>query len=248
MTSQGLILAGAGAYVAAFVVGLWRPSWAYALAAAGLVPHALAIFVRWRAQGHGPYFGLYDSLSSNLWLQLAAFLLFAWLRPAVRRAHVAAFGLCALLGVWLVFAPQTAGAPPPTFESAWFHLHVYAGKLSYALLFNAAMVALTDARRQNRDATVAYLMRAAFIGHTTMLLGGAAWGYAAWGGYWDWNTLEVWTLLTWLGFGIYFHQRPATASAPGRIQSWLAVAVYVFAVLTFYGVPFLSRASHQGLV
>lgn len=241
---EPLILAAVGAYLAAFAASFRHARWAYALAAAGLAPHAVAMLLRWQEQGHGPYLGLYDSLSSNLWIQLALFLLLAGISPAVRHARTTALGVCALFGAWLLVAPAAPAALPPTFDTGWFYAHVYAGKLGYALLFVAAAMALAGSPA--RDGTGARLMLAAFACYTAMLLSGAAWGYAAWGGYWDWNALEVWTLLTWLGFGLYFHWRPAP-NARSTAQPRLAVAVYVLAVLTFYGVPFLSRVSHQGL-
>jgi ABC-type transport system involved in cytochrome c biogenesis permease subunit len=240
-----LIVAAAGAYLAAFAVSARRPVLAYTLAGLGLAPHALAIAQRWQEQGHGPYLGLYDSLSSNLWLQLALFLLIAALSPTVRRARTAALALGALFAAWLVVVPATTSPLPPTFDTPWFYAHVLAGKLGYALLSIAAAVAVTDWRVRQPGAAGYRLMLVAFACHSAMLLSGAAWGYAAWGGYWDWNVLETWTLLTWFGFGLYFHARaPGAPPAPRR---WLAVGVYVLAVLTFYGVPFLSRASHQGL-
>ena len=241
---EPLIAIAAGAYAAAFAAGFRRTRWAYTLAASGLVPHALAIARRWQEQGHGPYLGLYDSLSSNLWIQCALFLLLAAVSPAVRQARVAALGACALFGAWLLVTPPTLAALPPTFDTGWFYAHVYAGKLGYALLFVAAATELTSP--QPHRTAGSGLMLAAFAGYTAMLLSGGAWAYAAWGGYWDWNALEVWTLLTWLGFGLYFHWPGASARRVARQR--LAVAVYVLAVLTFYGVPFLSRASHQGLI
>lgn len=250
-----LLIGAVVSYLAAFALCGRHRAWALTAAAVGLLPHALAIALRWHELGHGPYQGLFDSLSSNLWIQLALFLAFAACNSKIRAASVMALGLSSLFALWLLLIPPQPVALPPTYNTWWLYVHLYAGKLAYGLLFVAASLALTDLRGRSGETTafilghdpMRRLMLAAFICHTWLLFAGGNWAYLAWGKYWDWNVLEIWTLLTWLGFGLYFHRHYVSMRWLPSSQ-WLALMVYASAILTFYGIPFLSKATHQGLI
>jgi len=47
------------------------------LALIGLVPHAIAIAIRWKITGHGPYMAKYEVLSSNAWITVLLFIIAA---------------------------------------------------------------------------------------------------------------------------------------------------------------------------
>lgn len=244
MTERWWLYGALGGYVVAFVLGLGRRSPARLLAAVALVPHAVAIAMRWRDLDHGPYLGLHDSLSSNLWLHLLLFLLLMRAVPALRAATVPALGFGAVFAAWLVLVPATPVDVPPTYDTAWFYVHTLASKLGLSLLFAAAAAALTGGAAAGAGRK---LLPAAFLCHTLLLFSGGSWAYLAWGAYWDWNALEVSALLTWFAFGLYFHRDFLGAWAE-RAAPWFVAAIFALAVLAFYGVPFLSRVSHQGLV
>lgn len=246
-----LLISAMSAYLAAFALSYWRRNLALLLAAAALLPHGIAILLRWYELGHGPYVGLFDSLSSNLWVQLFLFLMLALLDRPARAATSAALGLSAIFALWLMFVPPEPTNLPPTYTTWWLYLHLYAGKLSYGLLY--VSLSLSISRREEAQVyalgRVPQLMLLAFICYTLMLFAGGNWAYLAWGKYWDWNALEIWTLITWLGFGLFFHARLVSNLKQNKNTIlWFTAIVYILAVLTFYGVPFLSKATHQGLV
>lgn len=157
-------------------------------------------------------------------------------------------GICALFAAWLLFIPNDEMRLPPTYDIWWLYIHLYASKFSYSLLFVAASLAMYLGKSISLERTVYKIMFIAFACHSLLLFSGANWAYAAWGHYWDWNALEVWSLITWLGFGLYFHVRTCQTCSWLPATKWWVAGIYVAAVLTFYGIPFISRASHQGLI
>lgn len=215
----------------------------------GQLLHGIAILQHWLEIGHGPYLGLYDSLSSNLWLQLFLLSILSSLNKDLFKAYATGLLLALPFVLWLLTVEPESHKLPPTYATNWFYLHLFAGKLAYALLFIAITLSVYQLRtRQTAIKSVQQIMLLAFICYSLLLFAGGNWAYLAWGKYWDWNPLEIWSLLSWFGFGLYFH-RPGISGykwLPG--QTGIVIIIYIFAILGFYGIPFISYTTHQGLI
>ena len=246
---QSLLYSGLSCYVLAAVMCLFSRRALLPIMMLGSTLHAIALIQGWLDSGHGPYLGLYDSLSSNLWTQIFLLSLLASFHRPLRKALPYGLALALPFTLWLAVISPEQHHLPPTYATNWFYLHLYAGKLAYALLFIAVTLSIYEIRsKQSISSTTRQTMLLAFICHSLLLLAGGNWAYLAWGKYWDWNTLEIWSLITWMGFGLYFHQ-PSVSHfkwLPGQ-HAYIAI-IYLFAILGFYGIPFLSKATHQGLV
>ena len=82
-------------------------------------------------------------------------------------------------------------------------------------------------------------MRLAFPFLTFGLISGAIWADAAWGGYWAWDIKEVWSLLTWCLYLLYFHVQPRATFASWRRP--LLLLAFVAIVITFMVVNLLPQ-------
>ncbi len=82
---------------------------------------------------------------------------------------------------------------------------------------------------------------------TLGIVAGGIWAQDAWGRYWGWDPLEIWSLMTWISIALAIHIH-ISIRPPLRVSAWLIVGVFVVAFLTFFGVPFVSQAVHQGAV
>jgi ABC-type transport system involved in cytochrome c biogenesis permease subunit len=251
-------------YVAAFGSQRWRAlSRLAALAlAAALVLHTLALALRWRAHGHGPFTTMHEILSSNLWsLALVLAVAAAALRE-VRGALPAAAPVLAVLGLWLLLADARPGHFPPTYATPLLYLHTLVGKLFLGLLLVAVALGavpllrrtawgaarLAGAPPDRRFDELAHRFAAfAFVFDTLMLIVGAVWAQDAWGRYWAWDPLESWAFVTWLALAAALHARATLRPTPRVHGLWL-MAVFAIAFLTFFGVPFISTAPHKGAV
>lgn len=99
----------------------------------------------------------------------------------------------------------------PALQSAWFVPHVLAYMIAYALCAVAFIMLirlwLGRTRRTEYRRAIYQILRTAFPFMTFGMLGGALWAEAAWGRYWSWDAKEVWSLITWGLYAIYFHTR-----------------------------------------
>lgn len=76
---------------------------------------------------------------------------------------------------------------------------------------------------------------------TLSMLLGMIWAQAAWGRYWAWDLKEVWTLVTWLVYTLYWHvrRRPRWSD---RWRASLALAGFTSVCFTYLGLGWLARA------
>ena len=251
-----LLWAGVGACTAAAAVSLAparvRAALPFLLGAAALL-FAASIAVRWQAVGHGPFLSLYEILLSNLFSLSLLYALAWWLHPPVRAGAPVAVGFVLLLGLWSLRVTPEETRLPASYDNAWLWVHVISGKLFLAGCLVAVGVAARRLLRPGDPALPAddlaewRWLSAAFVCQTVMLVAGAAWARDAWGRFWAWDPLETWSFLTWLLLGAALHAR-LTWTLPARFHAAAVTAVFVLAVLTFLGVPFISESVHKGVL
>jgi ABC-type transport system involved in cytochrome c biogenesis permease subunit len=100
------------------------------------------------------------------------------------------------------------------------------------------------AREPARTAAERLMDRAVAAGYpllTLSMLLGMVWAQVAWGCYWGWDLKEIWTLITWLVYTLYWHLRRRPRWR-GRRLAWLALAGLGAVLFTFLGAGWLARA------
>ena len=218
---------------------------------------AAAIAQRWVRTGQGPFLTLFDVLLSNIFsLGLIAALAY-WLVAVVRPAAAVAVPVLILLTVWSLYASPEPVPLPPTYEHPWLWIHVLAGKLFLgACLLACSLAVVLLVRAGDRPETVysdtldGWIWRflaIAFLCQSLMLIAGAVWASDAWGRYWAWDPLETWALLTWLALAVLLHTR-VTFKLPDKLAWTGVIGVFILAFLTFFGIPFINRMPHQGII
>ncbi|UCE31498.1 MAG: cytochrome c biogenesis protein CcsA [Burkholderiales bacterium] len=264
LETAGLWLAVTG-YALALLASLrhWRrPQAMLGFAAVAIGLHTAVLALRWARLGHGPFTTMHEVLSSNAWSLALVFSLAAWRVASLRAGAPAAFGVVVLLGAWALASNDAPGHFPATYGTWLLYAHAVLGKLFLGLALAAVALSAVVLERRWRgaadrfatlapdaslDAQSAWFLRAAFVFHTLMLVAGAVWAQDAWGRYWDWDPLETWAFLTWLVLALALHLRAAARPAP-VVNAGMAIAAFVIAFLTFFGVPFVAVAPHQGAI
>ncbi|MBK8324911.1 MAG: cytochrome c biogenesis protein CcsA [Betaproteobacteria bacterium] len=232
------------------------------LLAGGLVAHTASLALRWDRVGHGPFISMFEVLSSNVWSLTLVFLA-AYLRVrAVRPAAAVALPFIFVLMAWMLVTHPDDGHFPATYRTLWLYAHVGFGKVFLGSLLVAAavgvlMVSGPPGARALRAGGIADEVRAehlalrflalAFVFESLMLVTGAIWAQDAWGRYWAWDPLETWSFLTWLALAALLHARFTLRLAP-RATAIAIAGVFVLAILTFFGLPFVSTALHKGAI
>ncbi|MDP3400206.1 MAG: cytochrome c biogenesis protein CcsA, partial [Brevundimonas sp.] len=174
------------------------------LAAAGLVPHTIAIAGRWERVGHGPYLGFYEVVSSYAYVSVVGLLILVRLYPALRVAGAVVMPIAFLLLGGAMLAPKSGLEITPYLASWWLVVHVAFAKLCYGAFVVAmvlGVVFLFRARLRGKMAEFAAklpsddvlddltfrFLAAGFILLGIMIAAGAIWANEAWGRYWAWD-------------------------------------------------------------
>lgn len=226
--------------------GLW-------LAAAGAAILAGALAARGLRAGHWPLTSSYEfALAFALATALAAVLGGGGQReipasPSGVQA-VALLLVTGLVGYARLLLPDFKRAIQPlapALDSIWLPLHAGTAALAYgALALGGAAGLVWLVRAPDRAAAERLLQRTIAAGYpllTLSLIFGMIWAQVAWGRYWGWDLKEVWTLVIWLIYTLYWHLRHRPRW-PGRRLAWLAVAGLAAVLFTFLGVGPLARA------
>lgn len=228
------------------------------LAAAGVLPHVVAIAGRWERVGHGPYLGFYEVVSTYV---LSSILVFIGVSLKYRR--LAAAGAVVMPIAFLVlgaamFTPKSVLPITPMLASFWLTLHVTFAKLSYGSLLTAFGLAVLYLLRERRpdsafmmrlpdqsiiDDFVFKLVAIGFVFLGIMIAAGAVWANESWGRYWGWDPIETWSLISWLCYALVLHLR-LTMGWRGKRFMWAAMAALPTVVFALVGVAIVYESVH----
>jgi len=224
--------------------------------------HTFTIGVRWERIGHLPFINMFEMLSSNVWGLMAAVILGYLLLPQLRVIAALILPIVIMLMAWMLMAPMEDSSLPSTYHTVWLFIHIGFIKLFLGAAFVALGIAFVILMRaanmgtdrfaklpndSSLDDTAYRCMVLALIFDTLGVVAGSIWAQDAWGHYWSWDALEVWSLITWLMIGLTLHLRASFPTTPA-INSWLVVGTFVIAFFTFFGIPFVSMALHKGMI
>ncbi|HYD94714.1 MAG TPA: cytochrome c biogenesis protein CcsA [Noviherbaspirillum sp.] len=233
-----------------------------ALMACAWLLHTGAIGARWERLGHLPFINIFEMLSANVWGLMAAVVIGYWLLPKLRHFAAVVLPVVMLVMAWMLLVPREASSLPPTYHTVWLFIHIAFIKLFLGAAFIALGLSVIVLLRtvgigasrfaslpdnDSLDGTAYRCMALALIFDTLGIVAGSIWAQDAWGRYWSWDKLEVWSLVTWLSIGLTLHVRRPFRTLP-HTNAVLIVATFVIAFFTFFGIPFVSKALHQGIV
>jgi ABC-type transport system involved in cytochrome c biogenesis permease subunit len=234
----------------------------FAIILASIALHTVAIGARWARIGHLPVINGFEMLSANIWGLMLAVAIGYHLLPRMRAFVAFVMPVIIMLMAWMMLKPAEESSLPPTYDTIWLFIHIGFIKLFMGAAFVALGLACimllrwagigTDrlARLPSDaalDRTAYRCMALALIFDTLGVVAGAIWAQDAWGRYWSWDPLEVWSLVTWLTIGLMLHLRASFRSGPA-INSLMIIVVWVVAFFTFFGIPFVSTAMHKGQI
>jgi len=264
-----LLWSGISVYVLAGVVAIFGVVLAkrtdrtvMTLLIAALLLHGLSILLRWERLDHGPYLSMFEILSSNVWSLLFIYCIAFWRYRPIRPTAAIVLPLMFIMMGWLGLSSPGEAHLPPTYDTTWLVIHILFGKVFLGSVLIAVGMAgvillrhldimgnkfarLPESKRLD---DLAYrFMALGLIFDSLMLIAGAIWAQDAWGRYWAWDPLETWSFLTWLFLAFSLHLRVTLKPSVER-GAVMILVVFVLAFLTFFGVPFITTAPHQGAV
>ena len=190
---------------------------------------------------------------------------FAWgvalmlvvMRPRLKTdwLSVAAMPATVLVMTYAALQPMEIHDLMPALRSAWFGVHIGSAVISYASFVIAGCIALryllmvkrgiADDRTLAQMDYISYRMVAfGFLFLTVVILSGAIWAEQAWSAFWTWDPKEVWALITWIIYTVYFHVRVGKKKDRYWLCWYVILAVPAF-LFTFAGVNKLIPGLHS---
>lgn len=229
----------------------------------GITAQTIALAVRWVEAGHFPYVGNYEGALFGSWALILFFGLLVRYRPETRIGSVVVLpALIVTLG-WGLTHMDAVGPVTPVYQSPWLITHFTFAWTTYAVYLVVASLAVAQLiriraeergreltgplasipSRQRIDEISLPLVGFGFLNNALLLVTGAIWANRLWGQYWGWDPVETWSLLTWLGYGLYLHAR-LTLGWTGKRLAWIAIIALFGISMATWGVQFAPNTYH----
>jgi cytochrome c-type biogenesis protein CcsB len=147
----------------------------------------------------------------------------------------------------------------PALQSAWIWVHILGASVGFASVLIAAGLGLMYLIKgkytgglydrlpdqKSLDDLAYRYVAAGFIMYGLMIISGCFWSNQVKGTYWAWDPVEVWSLISWLIYGIYLHLR-ITFGWRGPRLAWYALIAVIVMIVSYWGVPFTVETFHSG--
>jgi cytochrome c-type biogenesis protein CcsB len=228
-------------------------------ALAGFLPQTASIGLRWSA-GANPFITIAESLSLGVWVSVLLFLLVQLARPAVRPVGALVMPVAFVLVGWAATLRTAASAEiVPALQSAWLWVHIVGASVGFSAVLIASGLGFLWLVRERRpggvldrlpppDALDGLSYRFVVGGFTMyglMIVSGAFWANQVKGNFWNWDPVEVWSLVSWLVWGIYLHLRITFGWRGRRLAIYSLLATLVM-IVSYWGIPFGVETFHSG--
>lgn len=235
-----------------FVAGL-------AAAVAGFLPHTVSIGVRWSG-GATPFITTAESLTLGVWMSVLLYLLVQLANARVRPLGVLVMPVGFVLLGWAATLRTAAAAElVPALQSGWLWVHIVGASVGFSSVLVAAGLGLLFLLKQGRQGGIydklpsqdaldnlSYrFVVGGFTMYGVMIVSGAFWANQVKGIFWNWDPVEVWSLISWLIYGIYLHLRITFGWRGRRLAAYSLVAVAAM-IVSYWGIPFTVDTFHSG--
>lgn len=236
-----------------FLAGLYS-------ALAGFVLHVVTIGLRWSATGISPFISISESIMLGVFMAVLIFLIFQFTTQKVRPLGVLVMPVSFVLMGWAgTLMKEVASTLAPALQSYWIWVHIVGASSGFASVLIAAGLGLMYLLKEKKSGGIfdklpdlqtldglAYrFVAGGFIMYGLMIVSGCFWSNQVKGNYWNWDPVEVWSLISWLIYGIYLHLR-ITFGWRGRKLAWYALIALVVMIVSYWGIPFSVETFHAG--
>jgi len=229
-------------------------------ALAGFIPHVLVIALRWIATGVSPFFTISESITFGIFCAVMIFLAFEFANKTVRPLGVLVMPVSFVLMGWAgTLIKDAAMQVAPALQSGWIWAHIIGAATGFGAVLTAAGVGLMYLLKERNPGGIyerlpkitvldnlSYrFVAGGFILYGLMIVTGAFWANQVKGTYWNWDPVEVWSLISWLTYGIYLHLR-ITFGWRGKRLAWYALIALLAMIISYWGIPFTMETFHAG--
>jgi len=229
-------------------------------ALAGFIPHVIVIGLRWMETGISPFFTISESITFGMFCTVLIFLIFEFTNKRVRPLGVLVLPIAFVLMGWAgTLHKEAIASLAPSLQSGWIWAHIIGAAAGFGAILTAAGLSLLYLMKEQHSGgmhdklpdlpsldNLSYrFVAGGFILYGLMIVSGAFWANQVKGSYWNWDPVEVWSLISWLIYGIYLHLR-ITFGWRGRRLAWYALIAMLAMIVSYWGIPFAVQTFHSG--
>ena len=216
--------------------------------------------VRWIESGHPPFVTRFESMTLAVWFSLLVFFL---LKRTIRRIDIVLVPvslLSFLLMGWSATLPREMSPLSAALDNVWLFIHasfatVGAATFVIAVSFSAVYLlgknwlerhTKTEAMMPDYDTLPGSTLNLVVLGLIlwgVMIVSGSIWAHKAWGRYWAWDPIELWSLISWLLYGLVVHARIGFKIS-NRLLSWMVIIAALTVVFALWGVNYVYQTIH----
>lgn len=225
--------------------------------------HTAVFLIRWIRTGYFPANAELENAITGGWVAIG-FTVYLFLKNR-EMTGVALFTVPAtllLLGYGVMKAPN----PLPlaaSIKSSWLIIHVAFAQLAFGSYIIASGMGVLFVLKENKkrraienrfyerlprleviDENMFRFVVYGFIAEAIMIVAGAIWAKDLWGSYWAWDPVEVWSLVSWLLYGLAIHLK-VTLGWRGRKLAWLVILLLSTVIITYWGVDIVVESSRH---
>ncbi len=231
------------------------------LVVVGAVAQFAALVSRSIRSGHLPMLGFFEVASGLVFVMVVGYLLLSWRYHGLTIAGAAIMPVAfMLLGATLLVDPAVQEISG-SLASIWLAVHVLFANLAYGFYAAAFVMASAYLMRQSRyaerwktwldrlppqevlDELQFKIVGAGFLFQGIMIATGAIWANEAWGRYWGWDAMEIWSLIAWGVYALYLHLT-LTMGWRGNRAAWVLVIALPVIAFSLLGVPVVYDSIH----
>ena len=228
---------------------------------AGFTLHTIIIVARWAQTGHPPFVSYFEAVSFSAWFGMLSYLVLQQRKPFLRATGAGLMPFIVLLMGWAGTHPIGGESLPVSLQSFWLFVHAgFATAAAGCFIFAAGVAAMRlNQQRTNGLSNPALdiaagdrydefnfrLILSGFIFWGIMIVSGAIWADAAWGRYWAWDPIELWSLISWLVYVIYLHIYTVWKKLRGVFLAWYSIIGALFVAFSLWGIRFLYATIHS---
>jgi cytochrome c-type biogenesis protein CcsB len=233
----------------------------FVAAGVGFVPHTASIGARWAIQGVNPFITIAESITAGVWVSVLLFLIVQLTTKKVRLLGVLVMPVAFILIGWAgtLRTDPTSAPLAPALQSGWLWVHIVGATTGFSAVLIAAGLGLMYLLRGKRqgglydrmpdpkviDELSYRFVVGGFTLYGVMIVSGAFWANQAKGTFWNWDPVEVWSLISWLIYGIYLHLRVTMGWRGQRLAIYSLLAM-VAMIVSYWGIPFGMETFHSG--
>lgn len=219
-----------------------------------------AIALRWYFEKVPPFVSISETLASGVMIAVFVFLITQFFARNLEAVGVLIMPVCFILLGWAgTMNKAIGGALPDALQSTWLWIRVFAAATGFSGVLLAAAMGLLFLMKEARsggfydklpdlrtlDELSYRFVCGGFILLGLMIISSALWSNQVKGSYWNWDPVEVWSLITWLVYGIYLHLRIIMGWKKHRLAIYSLIAAGIM-IASYWGIPFVSSNFHTG--